>query len=610
MKKFFAILLSAMLMLSLAVPAMAYDITLQSGTNSPTANHSYSVYQIFTGDLSTNETTLSNIKYGANYGSTGTSVPVAELNAITDAAAFAKELLDKDGITDISGTAVATLDSSNGWSTTQIDTDANTDGVQKLILPAGYYLIVDDGTPAEGDSYSAYIVQVIDDVTMAPKSEGITSDKVISSDDYDDNNGSDDSVTADGKTSNGAVGSTVNFTLTVNVPANAKDYSYYYCVLNDTLSNGLSFNSSTVVVKVDDKTLTKDTDYKLYTGDDAGSYTFQIAMLDAASLAGKTITVTYSSVINENAIIGVEGNPNVFDVTYSNNPNYDYNDENKNGKPDNSTKEPTGTTPEQQTYTYVTGIELIKVDENGNVLTGAEFTIEGASVKYVLVSEETFIEAADGEYYKLVNDAFTTEAPRTKVTYVAKDANDRDGGYVYVDGVYREATEDELESNVTLYTQLEANSASYASTTTKYTKTIKYKVVGDDVDETKISAYVGADGVLYFTGLGEGEYTITETKTPDGYNTIDPIKVVIDWTAPSDFETDHKCTWAATATNVSGNLTLNSEGVFELQIVNVSGSILPETGGMGTTIFYIVGGLMVVAAVVLLVTKKRMSAEG
>ena len=96
---------------------------------------------------------------------------------------------------------------------------------------------------------------------------------------------------------------------------------------------------------------------------------------------------------------------------------------------------------------------------------------------------------------------------------------------------------------------------------------------------------------------GVGTYTITETTTPSGYNTIDPITFTISFNAEKkEFSTDNE------KILVNGNTnTLLSE------IVNVSGSTLPSTGGMGTTLFYTFGGIMVLAAVVLLVTKKRMA---
>lgn len=600
-RKLTTLLLALVMLFTLAVSASAGSITIKNNdTTAPATGHTYKVYQIFTGDLSGKK--LSNIVYGENYypdsGKKGDLVPETELEAIEAPREFAQTLVSKNKL---KGTEVATLNQENSWKAED--------------LADGYYLIVDEGGDevAEGDSLSAYIVQIVGTVDMAPKSETIVPGKKIASDDYADNNGDDDSVTTGGKTSNGGVNTKVDYELTVKVPQKAKYYSYYYCVLNDTLSTGLTFDATSVEVEVSgqEAALVKDTDYKLYTGKEAGDKTFQIAMLDAKSLAGKTITVTYSATVNKDAVIGVAGNSNTYDVDYSNNPEYDYDDKNTNGKPDDGENVPIGHTPDQTTHTYVTGVKLQKVDENGNILTGAKFQITGSSIKYVLTSSETFAEADDGTYYKLTNNTYTTEAPRTEDTYVEK-TGDRDGGYVKgEDGTYTAATNEQLtDSSVTLYTKLEANSSSYADTSKKYKKTITYDIKGDETDE-KAEATVGADGVVYFNGLGEGVYTIKETGTPAGYNTIDDITLTIDWTAPTNYPTNTDCTWSATAkvgTNgTAKNLTLNTEGVFEIEVENRSGSTLPSTGGVGTTMFYVIGGALVLAAVVLLVTKKRMT---
>lgn len=112
-----------------------------------------------------------------------------------------------------------------------------------------------------------------------------------------------------------------------------------------------------------------------------------------------------------------------------------------------------------------------------------------------------------------------------------------------------------------------------------------------------------------FKGLDAGNYKLEETTTPDGYNTIKPIEFTID--AKYDTEADDP-----QLTKLSGDVTSGtaefssnlSDGSLTAGIVNRKGSLLPSTGGMGTTILYVVGSILVLAAAVLLITKKRMDA--
>ena len=130
-----------------------------------------------------------------------------------------------------------------------------------------------------------------------------------------------------------------------------------------------------------------------------------------------------------------------------------------------------------------------------------------------------------------------------------------------------------------------------------------------------IAVVKSEDGASFtFKGLDDGQYVLTETKTPDKYNTIAPIEFTV--TAGHAVEWNGK-TRTDVLTSLTGDVTSGeitftpSDDCAQLStdVVNKSGSLLPETGGIGTTIFYIVGVVLVLGAGVLLVTKKRMNAD-
>ena len=124
-----------------------------------------------------------------------------------------------------------------------------------------------------------------------------------------------------------------------------------------------------------------------------------------------------------------------------------------------------------------------------------------------------------------------------------------------------------------------------------------------------------AGGKFAVIGLDDGIYYLEETKPKDGYNTIkDPIKVTISAeTENGQNWTDGAAANALTALNITvgeGNKASTTGGAADTGIVstiveNNKGVELPGTGGIGTTIFYVVGGILVVGAAVLLIAKKR-----
>ena len=109
-------------------------------------------------------------------------------------------------------------------------------------------------------------------------------------------------------------------------------------------------------------------------------------------------------------------------------------------------------------------------------------------------------------------------------------------------------------------------------------------------------------------GIDDGKYKLEETTTPAGYNTIDPIEFEV--VAEHVIVADNPTLTNLTGETETGEIEFSADatsGIVSTDVVNKSGTVLPETGGIGTTIFYTVGAIMVLVAVVLLVTKKRMT---
>lgn len=105
-----------------------------------------------------------------------------------------------------------------------------------------------------------------------------------------------------------------------------------------------------------------------------------------------------------------------------------------------------------------------------------------------------------------------------------------------------------------------------------------------------------------WTGIDDGDYMIKEIITPAGYNTIEPIKFTVTATHETNAD-DPKFTELLGGDDFTGEV---STGALTTKIENRMGSTLPGTGGIGTTIFYVIGGGLMAAAAILLITKKRM----
>ena len=482
--------LTCLLLALMMVFAMTATASAAGNTSTITApdgsTRTYEVYQIFVGDLDPESKVLSNVKWGQNgTGTEGQPVDEAILDALTSV----------NGQSDTEKMAAI----ENYVKLTSKKFGEVKDGTP-LTVPNGYYLIKDVGpvNAAAGEAYGRYVVKIVGNTTITPKVSKVTFEKKVkdTNDTTGETSGWQDSADYD-------IGDSVPFQLTGTVADDFKQYtSAYYFAFHDKMDESLDFEQNSVEVYVGSTLITDG--YTLnYT-----PHTFDLEFDDLRNVAGvnagSTITVKFTAKLNENAVLGNQGNVNDARLEYSNNPY----------------SEQRGTTNWDSVIVFTYQVVVNKYANEavaGKEKTGAAFKLE-----------------------KLVGETWT---------------------------LVKEFQADETTSTFT------------------------------------------------FKGLDDGKYRLTETVTPSGFNTIDPIEFTV--------TADHKVTWEGEArttilTSLNGapteagliEFTPNVEsGTLTTNVVNKSGSTLPETGGMGTTLFYVLGGVLVLAAVVLLVTKKRMRSE-
>lgn len=503
MKKFMALLATLTLALAMAVPAFAeaatttYTITINNGTGT------YAAYQIFKGDLYND--TLSNIEWGDNVTPDGQT-------ALGKAADKAKDLT---GETEAKAFAVEVAKYLT-------DTPAGTGTDSIKVSSPGYYLIKNT-TVGKDEVYTDYILEVVKDVEVNPKSGKPTLDKQIKHND-------------DGKwgvVGDNQIGDTVEFRTITTVPI-VSGYTKYTYVIHDEMSAGLTSNvhsNDDVTIKVNNEDAKKlDKIYYTVTVDpeNANKFTVTVDVLKAIEYskmaAGDTLYTYYTGILNKNAAVYDDGKQdNKAYLEYSNNPH----DENSKTQ-----------TPEKVVYDWTFKMNVSKVDgANPNTeLTGAKFVLS-----------------------KHGNCSLGT----------IKD----DGTPVNTDNLIK---------------LIDNGNGSYTVAPADYTGSM---------------VYVMTAGKIIIQGLDDAtDYYLYETKAPAGYNRLtDAVKFKI--TAAYD-GTGNSCT--SVATQVDDNV---AQPGLSITVKNNKGSTLPSTGGIGTTLFYVIGGGLMAVAAVLLVTKKRMNSK-
>ena len=354
-KKIAGFILAFAMILAIAMPSVVmaeetYTLTLDNTVT----GHTYEVYQIFTGKLSTkdNKRVLSDLVWGSGVKANAYAETAKEkaktLSDEAKAKAFAKELVDGNKLSDTKVTK------NSSEVTTVIDG-----------LAAGYYLVkdTDDRLAGKHDSYTAYILQVVGNASVKVKSDVPTSEKKVK----DINDSTDTNVIGWQDSADWDIGDAIPFKIEGTLPNNYTSYKKYTLKFHDKAETGLTFNKDSVKVYVDNTEITDKSKYRVVTDDLTDGCTFEVIFDDMKSInvAGNNsvVRVEYTSTLNEDAVLGERGNKNTMHMEFSNNPNNEQGGE-------------FGKTPDDTVIVFTYKVDVNKVGENSNKHTGAEFTLE------------------------------------------------------------------------------------------------------------------------------------------------------------------------------------------------------------------------------------------
>lgn len=482
-RRLLAAVVAVVAAMAVAIPAFATGETYKITVNNDTEGHTYEAYQVFVGDL--HEGVLSNVEWGSSVASTG-GLDAAAVAERLDEDYVGQDALSVDDLLDmvVLGEEVASVDAK----------PYEMDG-----LAPGYYVVKDmDGSVSGNDAYTEYIVKVVGNVTVEPKSDVPEVQKKV--DDKADSNADEDAVVWQ-DSADYDMGDAVPFQLTATLANNVNAYATYKVVFHDTLFAGLTYNQDAKFY-IDGVEVVEGFEVAC----EGTALTFTCNDVKALGAGNQSVVVVeYTATLNDDAVVGSAGNPNVVYLEFSNNPNWEPQVDDE-GNPTNPGESPTGNTPQDEVTVFTYKVVVNKVDEAKEALAGAEFKLE--------------------------------------------------------------------------------------------------KVLADG-SKVLVEKLVVEDSVFTWTGLDDGDYVLTEIKAPAGYNMVDPIEFTV--AATHDTEADDPQLTALEGGDVfTGNV---QTGALSADVENKAGTVLPETGGMGTAILYILGAVLVLGAGAALVVKRRMNAS-
>lgn len=595
-KKFAAIAAALAISATTVVPALTITagaasggtnkITIGTDTTNNFSFNSFNAYQVFAGTVT--DGSISGITWGDGVNSTALLTALkadatigSDFTSATDASSVA-DILSGYANNSAKAKAFAKVVAANLSSTTS-GTYANNEITG---LPDGYYIVTAGAAGSRtADTRTSWTSGLLtltngDDATVVPKTviadvtkkvwedDGVTFENTAAKATDDNAAGTDNWQDA----ADAAVGDKVAFKLAATIPSNLSDFEAFYFQLQDELDNGLTVSNSTYapkyyVVHTDETTGTK-TAYAIenttgngavvgnVTSDQSLTFTCydatEITYNNGTKLAGgDTVVVIYEAVLGEGfKTTPTTGNDNAVTMVYSNNPTGDY----------------TGSDTQKNKDTDEDGIpdDL----ENNNEISETDkdrVTVLTYNIKITKVDD-------DGNAITTSSAKFNLKNAQDKYAVAEKDNN----------GVY---------------------------VIKSWTDTV-----------TSATEFETTDGIITVSGVdAKKTYTFVETEAPDGYTilnentnvTIDRTWVTnVDNLDPQGLEDDEVNPLNSLTFTGDTENTSTTDELVGTEITNTKKTLLPTTGGMGTTLFYLGGGVITVGAGALLITKKRMKNKG
>ena len=410
-----------------------------------------------------------------------------------------------------------------------------------------------------------------------------------------------DAIVTDGSKWNDAadysIGDMVPFALFGTVPENIQDYEHFFYQFKDRLGKGFkipaakaddAINGITIVCGTLDPNPNPETDNgkdnaknrelknvvditdkftivktAQATGETVMTYTCNdlIAAIGRANINKNTVVrVRYNAEMDTDAVIGRPGNTNGASLVYSSDVNYDgtgFSDVTTNSGNDDKEHTTKGNKKSKLSETKEDGVAAFTYEIDVNKVDGVDLTKKLKDAQFV-------VKATSGEH-------------KGQYVIVSKEGTDKD--------------------RVIGWSNLGPND-------TGWSQDILMKT--DD------------SGMIKIAGLDDGTYEITEVKAPRGYNSLrDPLNITIDSTLENQSgyvysygdpdNAANELISLATGTNEEEKMATTDadKGTYDITILNNKGIVLPQTGGVGTVMLYVCGGIMLLTGGTYFMTRKK-----